>query len=74
LLPRKWVVADIGTGTGVLAAVFFMTSLGLAYLANAKPTVSGSVIDAGVQTAPAVAPAEPPPPAKDGSKAQDIPK
>ena len=29
--------------TGVLAAVFFVTSLGLAYMANAKPAASGSV-------------------------------
>ena len=59
--------------TGVLAAVFFLTSLGLAYLANSRPVTSGSVIDAAV-TAPAQsAPAEPVP-AKDGSKAQDIPK
>lgn len=60
--------------TGVLAAIFFMTSLGLAYMANAKPAVSGSVMDAAVQKAPAAAPAEVPTPAKDGSKAQDIPK
>ena len=56
--------------TGVLAAVFFMTSLGLAYMANSKPATSGSVMDATVKTAPAEAPT----PAKDGSKAQDIPK
>ncbi|MDP2793763.1 MAG: preprotein translocase subunit SecG [Sulfurisoma sp.] len=60
--------------TGVLAAIFFMTSLGLAYMANAKPAVSGSVMDAAVQKTPATAPAEVPAPARDGSKAQDIPK
>ncbi|MBU0752157.1 MAG: preprotein translocase subunit SecG [Gammaproteobacteria bacterium] len=60
--------------TGILAAVFFMTSLGLAYMANAKPAVSGSVMDAAVQQVPATAPADVPAPAKDGSKAQDIPK
>jgi preprotein translocase subunit SecG len=59
--------------TGVLAAVFFLTSLGLAYMANARPATSGSVMDAAVQTVPATVPAEAPP-AKDGSKAQDIPK
>jgi preprotein translocase subunit SecG len=58
--------------TGVLAAVFFLTSLGLAYMASAKPATSGSVMDAAVTSAPA--PAEVPAPAKDGSKAQDIPK
>jgi preprotein translocase subunit SecG len=61
--------------TAVLAAVFFLTSLGLAYLANSRPAASGSVIDAAVQKAPAQpAPVEAPAPAKDGSKAQDIPK
>jgi len=60
--------------TGILAAVFFLTSLGLAYMANAKPASSGSVVDAAVQTAPVTAPAEAPAPAKDGSKAQHIPK
>jgi preprotein translocase subunit SecG len=60
--------------TAVLAAVFFITSLGLAYMANTKPAASGSVMDAAVQTAPATAPAEAPAPAKDAGKAQDIPK
>ena len=61
--------------TGALAAVFFMTSLTLAYLANSKPRTSGSVMEA-VKTAPApdaaakVAPAAPVP----ASKAGDIPK
>jgi preprotein translocase subunit SecG len=58
--------------TAVLAAVFFVTSLGLTYLASNKPKASGSVVDAvKVETAPAVAPVAPP--ATD-SKAQDIPK
>ncbi len=73
--------------TGVLAAVFFVTSLGLAYLANAKPAVSGSVMDAAVQSLPssdstakpatesAANPAAPAPvPASNDSKAKDIPK
>jgi preprotein translocase subunit SecG len=62
--------------TAVLAAVFFLTSLGLTYLASAKPKISDSVMDT-VKTAPAdVAPAETPvaPAAPADSKAQDIPK
>lgn len=57
--------------TGVLAAVFFATSLTLAYLAKA-PTqkASGSVID--TVTVP-VTPAVPAPEAAD-SKAKDVPK
>ena len=33
--------------TAILAAVFFLSSLGLAYLANVKPRTGGSVMDAG---------------------------
>lgn len=42
--------------TGILAAIFFCTSLGLAYLATSKPKTSGSVME-GVVTK--VAPATP---------------
>jgi preprotein translocase subunit SecG len=42
--------------TAVLAAVFFMTSLGLAYLASSKPVASGSVIDAAAPAAPSQIP------------------
>ena len=62
--------------TGVLAAVFFLTSLGLTYLASSKPKTSGSVMDT-VKTLPAeTAPVETPvvPAAASDSKAQDIPK
>ena len=31
--------------TAVLAAIFFLTSLGLAYLATKKPTEGGSIVD-----------------------------
>jgi preprotein translocase subunit SecG len=58
--------------TAVLAVIFFLTSLGLSYIATSRPTVSGSVMDsAPVQTAPA-APAQTP--AAPDSKAKDIPK
>lgn len=59
--------------TGILAAVFFMTSLGLTYIASSRPKAPESVMDT-VQTAPAapVAPLETPQ-AVD-SKAKDIPK
>lgn len=59
--------------TAVLAAVFFITSLALSYIATARPKASGSVMDSvPVQTAPSV-PAPAPAPV-DGSKAKDIPK
>ena len=63
--------------TGVLAAIFFATSLSLTYLASSKPAVSGSVVDkAAHELAPAPGKSEPPvapAPASD-SKAKDIPK
>ena len=62
----------LSRATAVLAAVFFLTSLGLSYIATSRPRVSGSVMDsAPVQTAPAV-PAQTP--AAPDSKARDIPK
>lgn len=57
--------------TAVLAAVFFFTSLGLAYLASNKPKAAGSVVDAVKVETPAPAPVVP---SVDDSKAKDIPK
>lgn len=58
--------------TAVLAVVFFLTSLGLSYIATSRPKMSDSVMDsAPVQTAPAAP--EQTPVAPD-SKAKDIPK
>ena len=65
--------------TGVLAAVFFVTSLSLAYVASSKPKTTGSVMQDAVQSetvtpatssgsGAALAPAD-----KD-SKAKEIPK
>lgn len=55
--------------TAILAAVFFMTSLGLTYLATTKPKAATSVMD---HASPTAAPAVPVP--TDASKAQDVPK
>ena len=74
--------------TGILAAIFFVTSLSLAYIASHKPKTTGSVMQETVKSQPApVAPvpagaaADKPaeaakpvvPPASD-SKAKDVPK
>src|SRR3990172_7609360 len=70
--------------TAALAAVFFLTSLGLAYVATHKPKTGGSVMQ-GVTAPPAPAvrpledvptPADAPKPANvpAGSKATDVPK
>ncbi len=69
--------------TAVLATVFFMTSLALAYIASNKPKTSGSVIENAVQSQPLQAPVAAEgkaaenkaatPESKD-SKAKDIPK
>jgi preprotein translocase subunit SecG len=62
--------------TAILAAVFFLTSLGLTYMASSKPKVSGSVMDAvkteTVVPQPASAPVSPAAPVD--SKTKDIPK
>ncbi|ATE60290.1 preprotein translocase subunit SecG [Thauera sinica] len=60
--------------TAVLATVFFLTSLGLSYLASNRSTAPASVMH-GVQSQPAqdAVPAPPAAPADD-SKAQAIPK
>jgi preprotein translocase subunit SecG len=61
--------------TSVLAAVFFTTSLGLAYFATQKPKAAGSVIDAVKIEKPATkvpdAPAKDAP--KSDAKAKDVP-
>ena len=70
--------------TAALAAVFFVTSLGLAYVATHKPQTGGSVMQ-GVTAPPAAAPkpaedvprpaaAPSPAGAPAGSKANDVPK
>ena len=58
--------------TGVLATIFFCTSLGLAYIASERPQASGSVMDSvstqSVPAAPVQAPAAP------DSKVKNIPQ
>ncbi len=65
--------------TGVLATVFFVTSLTLAYVASNKPKTSGSLMQESVQSQPVTqsAPAASEAPAGSvdaASKAKDIPK
>ena len=65
--------------TAILAATFFVTSLGLSYLATSKPRASSSVMDAPVQSSPSAptSAGNSVPPAQSGavdSKARDIPK
>ena len=65
--------------TGILAAVFFATSLSLAYIASGKPKTTGSLMQESVQSVPAStaapATAEAPAGAADAaSKAKEIPK
>ncbi len=63
----------LSRATAVLAAVFFLTSLGLSYVSNSRPTRATSVMDS--VPAPSSAPALPPAaPAAPDSKAKDIPK
>ena len=65
--------------TGGLAAVFFLTSLSLAYVASSKPKTTGSVMQEAVQSqtvTPATSSAVEVPSASvdQGSKAKEIPK
>ncbi|MBU3695405.1 preprotein translocase subunit SecG [Dechloromonas sp.] len=65
--------------TGILAAVFFVTSLTLAYVASSKPKTSGSVMQETVQSQTVSQPAQaggdtPAVPADAGSKAKEVPK
>ena len=65
--------------TGVLAAVFFLTSLGLAYIGSSKPKTTGSVMQEAVQSQPVSQPTSagvetPQSPVGEGSEAKDIPK
>ncbi|MEO8144902.1 MAG: preprotein translocase subunit SecG [Betaproteobacteria bacterium] len=78
----------LSRATAVLATVFFLTSLGLAYLATNKPhTGGGGVLDAAksapasekagekaAEKAPADKPATETPKAPDASKAKDVPQ
>jgi preprotein translocase subunit SecG len=65
--------------TSVLAAVFFITSLSLAYIASTKPKTAGSVMQDTVKSQPVSAPAptgsdKSGTPVDSGSKTKDIPK
>ena len=64
--------------TAVLAVIFFLTSLSLAYIASNKPRTTGSVMQNAVESQPASVPAagadKAAIPAGTGSKSQEIPK
>lgn len=62
--------------TGILAAVFFVTSLGLAYVASNKPKTTGSLMQETVQSKSVSQPVVPVGEASsDGaSKVKDVPK
>ena len=69
----------LSRATGVLATVFFITSLTLAYVASTKPKTTGSVMQEAVQSQPVSNPASVGSeaagvPAVGASKANDIPK
>ncbi len=69
----------LSRATAVLATVFFVTSLSLAYVASSKPKTSGSVMQDAVNSPPVTAPPaagaeKAGAPAEADSKAKDIPK
>lgn len=63
----------LSRATAVLAAVFFITSLSLSYIATNRPRAAGSVMDKAKVQVPVPLPAAPAAPAAD-SKAKEIPK
>lgn len=69
----------LSRSTAVLAAIFFATSLSLAYIASNKPKSTGSVMQDAVQSQavqvqPAASGDSAASPVDAGSKAKDIPK
>jgi preprotein translocase subunit SecG len=69
----------LSRATSVLAAIFFVTSLSLAYIASNKPKTVGSVMQDAVKLQAVPAPAATgsdagASPVDSGSKAKDIPK
>ncbi len=68
----------LSRSTAVLATVFFITSLVLAYVASEAPKTSGSVMQEAVQSVPAAPPAAAPESQGSaggpGSKEKDIPR
>ncbi|ACV37032.1 preprotein translocase subunit SecG [Accumulibacter sp.] len=69
----------LSRATAVLATVFFVTSLSLAYIASSKPKTTGSVMQDAVNSTPVPVPPagsvdKPASPADPDSKAKDIPK
>lgn len=66
----------LSRSTAVLATIFFVATLALAYFGNARPASSGSVLEGAapaVAPAAAPAPAEPAAPAAPASGAAQIP-
>ncbi|HRF06408.1 preprotein translocase subunit SecG [Accumulibacter sp.] len=69
----------LSRATAVLATLFFVTSLSLAYLASSAPKTTGSVMEDAVRSAPVPAPPsggveQGKVPANPDSKAKDIPR
>jgi preprotein translocase subunit SecG len=70
----------LSRATAVLATLFFLTSLGLAYLATHKPREGGGTVMDAAKAEPAKPAAEAPKPAATaapeapGSKARDVPQ
>ena len=61
--------------TAVLATAFFLTSLGLSFLASNKPTAPSSIMEGAPATTTVPVPQTPPAAgSEDGSRAQSIPK
>lgn len=66
----------LSRATAVLATIFFLTSLGLAYVASTKPGATGTIMES-VKPPPVPAPAEQAPKSQSetpASRASEVPK
>lgn len=64
----------LSRATALLATVFFLTSLGLAYMAGKRPAAGGSIVDAVKTESSVPAPTTTVPVPQPDSKSKDIPK
>lgn len=63
----------LSRSTAILAVVFFLTSLALAYMATNRPASQGGVMDTVKETSPVPTPSAPAPAADQGAPADAIP-
>jgi preprotein translocase subunit SecG len=64
----------LSRATALLAAIFFLTSLGLAYVASHRPDAAGTIMQSEQPAPPPAEEAAKPKPEAPDSRASDVPK